>query len=145
MFEIFLAFLGSLCPAILFNVERKKFLWIGLSGSIGWLTFTGLNNTTGQLIFSTFLGAVAVGIYSEVMARILKAPATVFSVSGIFPLVPGIGAYETVQLIVENMLPQAASKAINTIASAGSIALGIMLVSAIFKASKRIRNSARFL
>lgn len=135
-----LAFMGSLCPAVLFNADRKKFIWIGVSGSLGWLVYSHLFSITGQVILSTFAGALMVGIYSEVMARFLKSPATVFSVSGIFPLVPGIGAYQTVQLIVENHLSDAASKAIETVASAGSIALGIMLVSAFFRVTIKIKE-----
>lgn len=141
MVELILAFFGSLCPAILFNVEKKKFLWIGFSGTSGWLVYSWLLKLTDQVILSTFAGAVAVGIFSEIAARILKSPATVFSVSGIFPLVPGIGAYETVRLIAENNLSEAASKAINTVASAGSIALGIMVVSAAFKVRKQLKRS----
>lgn len=133
MRELVLAFFGSLLPALLNNVNKKRFLWVGISGAAGWFVYSWLLDTTGQVIVSTFAGAVAVGIYSEIMARAMKLPATVFSISGIFPIVPGIGAYNTAQFIVENKLPEAAAKGIETIASAGSIALGVMLVSAMFR------------
>ena len=135
-----LAFFGSLCPAILFNVDRKKFLWIGLSGSFGWLLYSWAYKISGQVVLSTFVGAVAVGIYSEIAARTLKSPATIFSISGIFPLVPGIGAYNTVQFMVENRLTEAAVSAVETLSSAGSIALGIMLISAVFKGTKKLKE-----
>lgn len=140
MKELVLAFLGSLCPAVLINVDKKKFFWVGLSGSIGWFVFAWVNGITGQTVVATFAGAVSVGLYSECTAKILKSPATVFSISGIFPLVPGIGAYNTAQLIVENKLIEAASKGIETVLSAGAIALGIILMSAVFRASSRLKG-----
>jgi len=138
MGEIVLAFFGSLLPAILYNVNKRHFFWVGLSGVSGWMIYSWLYSDTGQVIVSTFAGAVAVGVFSESMARALKVPATVFSVCGIFPLVPGIGAYNTVQAIVENNLEKAAGVAVETIASAGSIALGIMFASALFRVLSRM-------
>lgn len=138
MREMILAFAGSLSAGVLFNVKSKNLFWIGLSGMLGWMVFSRLHKTTGGIIIPTFLGAVAVGLFSESMARIIKSPATVFSVSGIFPLVPGIGAYTTVQLIVDNKLAEATSKAVETLASAAAIAMGIMLVFAVFRFASKL-------
>jgi uncharacterized membrane protein YjjB (DUF3815 family) len=133
MGEIALAFVGSLSAGIIYNVKRNNLLWVGLSGACGWIFYILLKTYTGDIIVATFVGAVAVGLYSESMARLIKAPATVFTISGIFPLVPGIGAYTTVQYIVENRLVEAASKGVETITSALSIAFGLMLVFAFFR------------
>lgn len=143
MRDVVLAFFGSLFPAILINVKKERFILVGLSGSLGWLAYAWMNSYTNQVVMSTFFGALIVGLFSEATARIVKTPALVFSVSGIFPLVPGIGAYYTVQYIVENRLQDAASKGIETIASAGSIALGIMFMSAIFKVITKIRRKIK--
>ncbi|MEG6613672.1 threonine/serine exporter family protein [Pseudoclostridium thermosuccinogenes] len=143
MKEILLAFFGSLSLAITFNVGRNRFVWAGLSGAVGWIAYSWLYEITGQVIVSTFVGAVCVGLYSEIAARCLKCPATVFSISGIFPLVPGIGAYQTVEYIVGNELAQSASKGIETLASAGCIALGIMLMSAVFRVMKNVKKGRK--
>ncbi len=137
MKECILAFFGSLFLAILINVDRKKFFWVGLPGSLGWAAYAWLLDATREVIFATFVGAVVVGVYSEIAARKLKSPATVFSISGAFPLVPGVGAYNTVQMIVEGDMNGALGTGIETIASAAAIAAGIMLASAIFRIMKR--------
>ncbi len=129
----FLSFLGSMLPSILYNVEKKLFIWVGLSGMCGFVIYSVMYQVTGKAVLSTFVGAVAVGLYSECIARILKQPATVFSVTGILPLVPGIGAYNTVRAVFDNKLQDAASIAVQTVVISGSIALGIMLCSAIFR------------
>jgi len=139
MIKIVLAFFGSLFPTILYNVDKKRFFWAGLSGVCGWIAYDYLNRTTGKVILATFVGSLVVGLYSEIIARIKKAPALIFSVAGIFPLVPGLGAYETAKFFMENDIMGGITKGIETFASAGAIAIGIMLMSGAFKASKRLR------
>jgi len=131
--DALLSFAGSMCAGVLFNTGKDKLAWTGVSGMIGWIVYAFFQETTGNIFVSTFMGAAAVGFFSELMARILKSPATVFSIPGIFPLVPGIAAYNTVQLIVENKLYDALGKAVETLGSAGAIAFGIMVVTALFR------------
>lgn len=143
MLSIFLAFIGSLTSGLTFNIKGRKLVFAGLSGMFGFFAFSSLFRLTGYLIFSTFLGAVAVGIYSETAARLLKSPSTVFSIPGILPLVPGIAAYEIIQYLMNNQLIQAIGKMIETAGGAGAIAFGILLVTAVFRAISKIRNARR--
>jgi len=138
--QIILAFFGSIFPAILFNIDRKKILWAGLCGAIGWTVYLLIFYETNSPISASFVGAIAVGVYSESMARIIKTPAFGFLIPGIFPLVPGFTAYTTLRYIVENNLSEALNKGIQTIAVGGSIGFGIMLSTTIFKFISRIKK-----
>lgn len=131
--EFLLAFAGSFCAGFLFNIKGRKLLWAGLSGMAGWIVYISVITLTSQLFFSVFAGAIAVGVFSEIMARILKVPATVFSIPGIFPLVPGIAAYETIQFLLSNKLQEAGGKMVETFSAAGAIAFGIFLATAFFR------------
>lgn len=131
--EFALAFAGSFCAGYLFNIKVRKLIWAGLSGMTGWMVYILVLAMTGQIFFSVFAGAVAVGVFSEIMARVLKMPATVFSIPGIFPLVPGIAAYETIQFLLSDQLQAAGGKMVETLAAAGAIAFGIFLVTAFFR------------
>ncbi len=131
--EFSLAFAGSFCAGYLFNIRVRKLIWAGLSGMAGWMVYILVLAMTGQSFFSVFAGAVAVGVFSEIMARVLKMPATVFSIPGIFPLVPGIAAYETIQFLLSDQLQEAGGKMVETLAAAGAIAFGIFLVTAFFR------------
>lgn len=133
MMEFILAFIGSFSGAILFNIERKNLIWAGICGGISWIVFRFFYIQTDRIIFSTFIGALACGVYSEIMARQCKTPTFVFSIPGIYPLVPGITAYYTVRAIVEGRLLFAANKGIETVGTAGAIAFGVMLASTLFK------------
>lgn len=144
MKEIALAFLGSYCPAILFNIERKNLIWAGLCGAMGWTAYDGIYTLSGNKIYAAFIASVVISLTSEIMAKILKTPSTVFLVPSLFPIVPGIPAYYTVLNIIESNLAKATDKGLEAIGIAGAIAFGILLVSTIFRyinARKRYNSS----
>ena len=140
MTDILLAFASSFAGGIIFNIKKENLLWSGVSGALGWLAYSLLHRFTGDNTLSTFVGAAVVSIFSEGMARLLKSPATIYSIPGIFPLVPGIAAYTTFQYIMENKLSSAASKGIETLFSAAAIAFGIMLVYGVFRFASRLNE-----
>lgn len=133
IFTFLLGFLGSMFVSILYHTEKKLFLFCGLSGLVGWIIFYTINSRTSRVILATFLGAIAVALYSEIMARIKKTPATIFLITGIFPIVPGVGAYNTIISIVNNNLSEAAVNGFITSACAGALAFGIITVSSLFR------------
>lgn len=135
------AFLGSIAPAIILNIERRLLHWAGLGGAFGYCIALAVNPSSGSPgIAQIFVGTVIVGFYSEFLARRLKAPATVFCIPGIIPLVPGVSAYQTMQSLVSNNIQEASALAVNTIFKAFTIAFGIMIVSAVFKFIGNIRK-----
>jgi len=138
--QIVLAFFGSIFPVILFNIDRKKIIWTGFCGAIGWATYLVVFGYKGSSIMASFAGTFAVGIYSEFMARRLKTPAIQFSIPGMFPLVPGITAYNTVSCIVEQNYSLAYSKGMETLAVGGAIAFGIMLSSTTYRFITKVRK-----
>lgn len=139
--QVILAFFGSIFPAILFNIDRKKIGLAGLCGALGWICYLVVFSYTGNPIPASFVGAFAVGVYSESMARIFKTPAFEFLIPGIFPLVPGFMAYTTLKFIVENNMSKALSMGIQTIAVGGGIGFGIMLSTAVFKLISKMRKN----
>lgn len=136
--QIILAFFASVCLVILFNIERKKLLWAGLCGSLGWIVYLLVFKYTNSPIMGSFAGAFVLGLYSEILAKKLKAPASEFSIPGMFPLVPGLSAYNTIKYFVENNNSMALEKGIQTISVGGAIGFGIMLSSATVRLVQRI-------
>lgn len=127
MKQVILAFFGSIFPVILFNIDRKKIIWTGFCGAFGWAAYLAVYNMyIPSITLASFSGAFAVGIYSEIMARLLKTPAIQFSIPGIFPLVPGLKAYLTIQAIVIQNYSDALTIGMQTVAAGGAIAFGIM-------------------
>ncbi|HUV84502.1 MAG TPA: threonine/serine exporter family protein [Methanosarcinales archaeon] len=133
MKEIILAFLGSYGPAILFNIERKNLIWAGLCGAVGWTAYNSVFVLTESGIFAAFVAAIIISLISEILAKILKTPSTVFYIPSLFPIVPGISAYYTVLYIIDKKIMEATYKGLETLSSAGAISFGILLISTIFR------------
>lgn len=133
MRDIVLAFLGSYCPAILFNIERKNLIWAGLCGATGWTAYRSVLLLAKSEVFAVFIAAIVISLISEVMAKLLRTPSTVFYIPSLFPIVPGISAYYTVLYIIDKKIIEATYKGLETLGSAGAIAFGILLVSTIFR------------
>lgn len=133
MQAVLLSFFGSASAGILFNVRGKRLIYTGISGTAGYIVYLGALRITGQSIMAIFIGAIAVGIYSETCARLLKTPSTLFSIPGIFPIVPGIAAYETIQYLADNNMTGAGAKLVETLGGSGAIAFGIIIVTAAFR------------
>ncbi len=136
-----LAFIGSFATSLTFNIKGHKLIFAGFSGMIGSVVYSVVMRITGHSNFAILIGAIAVGLYSETAARVLKSPATIFSIPGILPLVPGIAAYEMIRFLVNNELISAIGKLTETVSGAGSIAFGIMIVTAVFRFLTRARRA----
>ena len=92
-----------------------------------------------DVVVSSFLGAVCVGILSTNASRFLKLPATIFIYTGMVPLVPGYGMYNTMQNIVTKNYGVASKVGIETILQAGAIAMGILLASVFSTSIQRVK------
>lgn len=127
------SFAGTLGFGILFNIRGQKLFWGSFGGALSWLCYLITVKYSGSQIFSFFLASVVAGIYSEIMARILKSPVTAFIICGIISLVPGGGMYYTMLEIVQGNIPKSLSTGLTTLSTAVAIALGVLVASSIFK------------
>ena len=91
-----------------------------------------------------FLATVLVALISHLFARLLKAPVTLFLVSGILPLVPGVAMYRIVYYLLRSDFEEAGYNAFLTIQIAGAIALAVFVVDSIFKMNKKTIWSTEF-
>ncbi|AWZ49062.1 threonine/serine exporter family protein [Hathewaya limosa] len=138
LFEIFYSFLGSLGFAVLFNIRGKNLVASSIGGALGWFIykFFLIYNLTSSNT-SIFLATLGISIYSEIMARVLKQPVTVFVIAAMIPLVPGSGMYYTTFATVQGDIFKAVHLGLKTLYDAGSIAIGIILVSTIARILKQ--------
>ncbi len=123
------AFLGCVGFCIVFEVKQFRYILVAsLSGSFGWAVCLLLENAghSGYLI-----ATIAVAMTAEIFARLYKCPATVFLVIGIIPLVPGSGIYYAMHHLVSGNYTSFADTAMQTAVCAGSIAVGVSVVTAI--------------
>ncbi len=123
------SFLGTLGFAILFNVPKRFYIASGLTGSIGWLVDALIVRETGlSAAVAAFFGAMVVVLISRVLTVVMECPITLFIASGIIPLVPGAGIYETAYDLVTEQLRQAASVGFDALTIVFGIVLGIIVI-----------------
>ncbi|MDF2880874.1 MAG: rane protein [Clostridiaceae bacterium] len=127
------ASLATLAFGIIFNIRGKKLAFASLGGGISWAVYLLSLRLFSSMIFSYFLAASIVTLYSEIMARVLKAPITTFVICAIIPVVPGGGMYNTMLESVKGNVQTALSIGVETITIAGAIAVGILFISTIIK------------
>ena len=122
------------CVAFCFILNQRGLLLVvsSLGGGVGGPVCL-LCAFTGSDIVQYFAGAVAVALYAEVMARLLKAPATGFLVVGILPFVPGGGIYYTMEYCLSGNTQLFLSTGIHTFGVAGAVAVGLLLASSLVR------------
>lgn len=121
--------LGCIGFSIIFNIHGRGILLCALGGVLAWSVYTLLPRFGCSEILAYFWAAVFSAAYSEAMARIRKCPAISYLVISIFPLIPGAGVYYTMMYALLGDMTRFAEQGMHTIAIAGVMAVGILLVS----------------
>lgn len=131
--EVLTAFIGTLGFGFLFHIRGKKLLLAAVGGMLSWLLFLLLGNWISHEPGRYLIVSMSMTVYSEMLARIMKTPATTFSVISLIPLVPGAGLYYTTTYALNGQSDKFLPKLIHTVSLAVALALGIVLVTAVFK------------
>ena len=121
--------IGCIGFAILFNIHGPGVLLCSAGGLLVWAIYCLTFVLSKNILLSNFIATVVAAIYSEVLARIRKYPAISYLVVSIFPLLPGAGIYYTISSFVQSDMDSFVTKGTQTIAIAGVLAVGILLVS----------------
>ncbi|MGN0482952.1 MAG: threonine/serine exporter family protein [Lachnospiraceae bacterium] len=127
------ALIGSLGYSMMFKNTGKK-MWIAaVGGCLTWGLYLILQYFGVHYIMANFISAAFGDIYAELMARFLKAPATIFLIPSVVPLIPGGSLYYTMLYAVAKDTINFTNMGMQTFYTAGAIAVGVVLVSVIFK------------
>ncbi|MBQ8552060.1 MAG: threonine/serine exporter family protein [Clostridia bacterium] len=94
------AMLGTVGFAMLFRVSRKRLPWAALGGLLTWAVYELFTHLFGDPLISAFASSLFMTLYSEALARVLRAPAIIFLFPCAIPIVPGSGLYYTVYNLI---------------------------------------------
>lgn len=131
--ETIVSFIATFGFGIIFNIKGKKLFFASVGGGLSWFIYSICLQLGLTEISSLFLSSVVFSTYSEIFARILKTPVTTLVVCALIPLVPGGGMYYTMFEAVTGNINKALELGLNTLASAGTLALGVIFVSTLTK------------
>lgn len=131
IYQLVSAFVGAFGFALVFGMRRKYLIFASLGALLGWGVYLLTEHfLSGTFLPSLFAAAFALS-YSELMAKVLKTPATLFVIPAIIPLVPGGSLFYTMSYAVHRDLFNARAYGTRTLESALAIAAGISFVLAV--------------
>ena len=123
---------GGFC--LLNNIRLNGGILICMAGGgLGWAVYLLTGRLGADMLFAYFLAAAAVSLYAEIMARIRKFPVFAYLVIALLPLVPGSGIYYTVEYLLQEERALSLTQGIKTASIAGLLAVGVLLVSSLFR------------
>ena len=122
------ASLGTLCFAVLFHVPQRHYIRCAAVGGVGWLVYLLAMALGAGCVSATLAASVPLALLSRWYAVKARAPATVFLLCGIFPLVPGAGIYYTAYYFVSGQMALFSAQLAEVIMVALALSVGIAVV-----------------
>ena len=123
------AALGSVGFSILFYTKPKRLPWAALGGFVTCAVYLLFKYLVGGELVPNLVGAFTGAVFSEITARVTKAPVPVYLVPCIIPLVPGSMLYETMSRFVSGTYAEAGKYGLLALEVALGIAGGIITAS----------------
>ena len=130
-------FVGCCGFCILFNVHGQGMVLCIAGGVAAWMLYLLCGWLGCDVYAANLFAAVFAALYAEVMARVRKCPAMPYLVIATLPMLPGAGVYYTMSMGLEGKMMDAVGKGLETVGVAGSLAVGILLVSTLFRLVNR--------
>jgi len=127
----FCALLAAMGFGVLFNIRGKKLFGAALVGGVAWL-FYEMFAGNGEFV-QYFAAGATIAIFAEIMARIQKAPATIYIAPALIPLVPGGSLYKAMLHALNGENDLFLSVGINAFVIIGALTLGLISLSSIVR------------
>lgn len=118
---------------MVFKIKGLNIILTSLGAMLGWAVYLLSSSAINSKYLSFLIAGFAISTYCEILARIRKAPVTVFLVISIFPLVPGANAYYTMEYCISKNFHLAGMQCVDMLGISASIAGGLFLSATIFK------------
>ncbi len=133
MVQVTAAFVGSIGFAVFFNMKGKQIILAGAGGAATWMVYLLCQQQVEGYFIPYFIAAVFVAVYAEIMARMNRAPATIFLTAAAVPLIPGGSLYYTMTGLVNGNQKLFSESGTSALTIALAISLGFVVVAIITK------------
>ena len=115
------SFIASSAFAVIFKTNKRHLLQVSFAGLMTYVVYYTALYFNSSLFIAALLSTCVASLFGEICARISHAPAIIFIIAGIIPIVPGGDAYYSIKYLMEGNRALALQK----LASTGQVALGI--------------------
>ena len=124
--------IGSLGFALVFQVRYRMLAPAALGGLLSYGVYLVCEHLSEDIFLSSLISSAFSTFYAEIMARLMKAPATIFFIPAVIPLVPGSTLYYTMSYAVQSNWALVKQYGFLTLRYALGISAGVSLIYAIF-------------
>lgn len=136
--------LGSVGFATLFGLRVKYIPFAAIGGFLCWgMYLIGIKLFDESILFAGLMASAVSALYGEITARIKKAPATLFYITSIIPLIPGSTLYYACSNAVIKNFEEAQYYALRTLQYSLSIAAGACIIWAITITVENIKKNKK--
>lgn len=125
------ALTGSLGFCLIFRLRGRLLLPASVGGAFCWAVYLLGSRHFGGTFLPSLIASAFAAVYAELLARFLKAPATLFFISAAIPMVPGSTLYYAMSYAVQGEWEISSQYGTLTVQCALGIAIGISLVWAV--------------
>ena len=119
--------LGSAAMCIIYHAPIRSMGVSAVAGGMTYVIYCVLAEYFGLTIPGYFLATLFLSVSSEIAARRLKMPATVFVTPAVIPLVPGYPLYQTMLAVAQNDLAAAGAVGWKALWSIGVMAVALAI------------------
>lgn len=126
LLQILAGGIGALGFALLYNIRQSRLVAAACGGLMSWALYLLLYRFIPSETVCYFIVALVCSLYAEIMARLLRSPATTFITTALIPMVPGGSLYYTMAYAFESDFTKFLQRAVYTLKLAGALALGII-------------------
>ncbi|MFC3927795.1 threonine/serine ThrE exporter family protein [Streptococcus caprae] len=119
--------IGTVAFSVFYSVPRRFFKELGVLGTLTWLLYLIIATSTGKEALAIFIPGLIIAAMSQILAIYRKSPATMFLVTSMFPLLPGISFYRATYLVLTGSTDLALQQMRTSFISAFTIAIAITL------------------
>lgn len=127
------AFAACLGFCILYNIRGFGMCFCAGGAALSWAFYLLCVRFGMGEYLANFFAALVLASYSEIMARIRKFPATSYLMVSLLPLVPGASIYYSIEHLLNGSPDAFSARVVYTAGVAGSLAVGVLLVSSVFR------------
>ena len=122
---VFGAFFGAVGFAMLVHIPKRAWLVSGLIASLSYLVYWAFLRLGLSEPSSIFLGSFFGSLAGQLCARKIKIIGTVFLMSAVIPVVPGLELYRMMAFLGQNRIAEGANMGIHAMITVAMIALGL--------------------
>lgn len=134
------SFISAFAFGIIIKVPKDALAYCGLTGMLAWTTKLLIQPMVPNSIAAIFIASITVAVTSIYFARLKRMPATVFNIPGVFPLVPGVIAFQSMNSFMNREFLEGLEFMTKTIAISITIALAIVITEVLYRFLLRVLN-----